>query len=65
MKSIDEVGIDVFFEPDGKLLHRRNQSLHVTECQFADDAALVATSRPAAVLSLYVLVQVRPVLVLL
>ena len=61
VKSIDGVGIDVFFEPDGKLLHRRNrrnQSLHVTECQFADDSALVATSRPAAVLSLDVLVQV-------
>ena len=59
--SIDGVGIDVFFEPDGKLLHRRNrrnQSLHVTECQFADDSALVDTSRPAAVLSLDVLVQV-------
>ena len=48
VKSIDGVGIDVFFKPVGKLLHRRNhrnQSLHITECQFADDSALVATSR--------------------
>ena len=50
-----------FFEPDGKFLHRRNcrnQSLHITECQFADDSALVATSRPASVMSMDVLVQV-------
>ena len=61
VKSIDGVCIDVFVKPDGKLLRRRNcrnQSLHVTECQFADDSALVATSRPAAVLSLDVLVKV-------
>eukprot|EP00117_Sycon_ciliatum_P033454 scpid42513/ scgid5633/ Probable RNA-directed DNA polymerase from transposon X-element; Reverse transcriptase len=61
VQPIPGVGAKVFFEPDGKLLHhrsRRDRSLELTECQFADDSALVAATRQAAVSALEVFVDV-------
>ena len=48
MKAEDGVGIDIAYKYDGELLRKvrqKSSTLHLTECQFADDAALIATTR--------------------
>ena len=48
MKAEDGVGIDIAYKYDGELLWKVRQKLstfHLTECQFAEDAALIATTR--------------------
>jgi len=48
--GVEDVGITVKYKYDEKLFRRytRNASERkITECQFADDAALLASTRPA------------------
>ena len=51
IQSIDGVGLAYCYKLDGKLMLQRQRSdspFHPTDCQFADDSVLVASSRQAA-----------------
>ncbi len=48
LDGADGVGVDILVRYDGELLRKsrqRTSTRRLTECQFADDAALIATSR--------------------
>ena len=48
MDGVDGVGLTVRYKHDGKLFRRYTRNVHerkITECQFADDMALLASSR--------------------
>ena len=51
IQSIDDVGLAYRYKLDGKLMFRRRRSdspFRLTDCQFADDSVLMASSRQAA-----------------
>ena len=61
MEGIDGFGVYLRHKHDGKLYRRYTQNANetkVTECQFADDAALLATTRDGANRSLQVYMRV-------
>ena len=51
MEGVGGVGVTVKYKYDGKLFRRYTRNAierRVTECQFADDSALLATTRSGA-----------------
>ena len=51
MKNVEGAGVFLHHKPDGRLFRRYVRNAHescLMECQFADDAALLATTRAAA-----------------
>ena len=51
IQSIDGVGLAYRYKVDGKLMFQRRRSdspFHLTDCQFANDSVLMASSRQAA-----------------
>ena len=66
VKGVDGVGIDILFKCDGQLFRSPRtwtSTALLTECQFADDAALIATSRSGMELALGVFIDVALLLV--
>ena len=61
MEGVERAGVYLRYKNDGKIFRRyaRNaQEIKITECQFADDAALLATTRDGAVRALREYMQV-------
>ena len=51
MKNAEGVGVHLYHKPDGKLFWRYLRNAHescLMECQFADDVAILATSKAGA-----------------
>ena len=51
VSELEEVGSSILYKMDGKLFRRSTRGSHqvrLTDCQFADDAALLATTRHGA-----------------
>ena len=61
VRDLEGVGTSMLCKLDGKLFRRStrgSQQVHLTECQFADDAALLATTRSGAEQAILIYINV-------